>query len=390
MAWIQVLLLCASAARAVPAPPLEVVIYAGPHKTGSSTLENAVLSDRHGVCKLLELKDNFAIPTKVPGQFKGAKSHANIVAALVSDFPAVQESWLWLLRFARDAFAQGRSLLLASENFSSIFRLPERIKLLVMALKEVGYKTVRVILTHRRVSEKLQSEHSEQFMASHRPIRNVNAYQPIVDWIVRRDPHAEIKYMQTIAVSEAYAAVGAEASVLDLHKLHIHNETSLPTAFICEHLRAPSTCAMLRSGSMERASHKSITVRFVKKNVRPRGLALLYDLVYAAAAKSGLQQLDGVRAVAALEALNVRSRPELAIRIRCLPVPALARVWNATVAEEVALLGQPLGDAELGALRANFDVKAAGMCSADLDATLAAREWAAPIAIAIRQGTEEL
>ncbi|KAJ1624493.1 hypothetical protein T492DRAFT_844727 [Pavlovales sp. CCMP2436] len=340
--------------------------------------------------QLLELKDNFAIPTKVPGHFRGAKLHANIIAALVSDFPAVQESWLCLLRFARDAFAQGRSLPLASENFSSIFRLPERSKLLVMALKEVGYTTVGVVLIHRRVSEKPQSEHSEQFMASHRPIRNVNTYQPIVDRIVRSDPHAEIKYMQTIAVSEAYAAVGAEASVLDLHKLHIHNETSLLTAFICEHLRASSTCAMLRSGGMKSASHKSITARFVKKNVRPWGLAPLYDLVYAAAAKSGLQQLDSIRAVAALEALNVHSRPELAIRIWCMSVSASARVWNATVAEEVALLGQPLGDAELGALRANFDVKAAGLCSADLDTTLAAREWAALIAIAMRRGTEEL
>jgi hypothetical protein len=120
------------------------------------------------VRKLLERNDNFAIPTMVPSTFRGAKSHANFIAALVSDYPTAHESWAWLLQFARDAFIQGRRLLLAAENFASIFRLPERIELLIKALREVGYRTVRVVVTHRRVYEKLQSEHSEQFMAEHR------------------------------------------------------------------------------------------------------------------------------------------------------------------------------------------------------------------------------
>ena len=302
---------------------------------------------------------------------------ANLAGALLEPDTLSQPAWVWFVAWARGALARGKRLFLSSENFASVAALPAKTQLLISTLRMIGFGKLRVVIVHRRCYEKLQSEHSEQFLADYRTRADVSEYLPIVDWVTQREPYAENKFGQTVMLRAHFERLGAEVSVLDIHRVP---PSDFVATFVCEHMRAASTCGQLRA-------HPN-SAKVGKKNARPRGAALLVDVIYGAAAQRGMARLSCPRALQALYALGADWRPELAIQARCLSEPELARVWRFTAAEEADLLRRPLSALEASELRKDFDAKAGGFCSANVSAVLASVAWAKPLAIALKRGSE--
>lgn len=314
---------------------------------------------------------------------RAPKRAANLAAALIAPDTLSQPAWAWFVAYARKVRASRQRLLLSSENFASLKPLPHKSQLLASTLRALGFGKLRVVIIYRRLYEKLQSEHSEQYLADYRARVNVSEYEPIVDWIEARNPFAEVKFHQTTALRRHFERVGAEVSVLNLHALPPNAASSdLVVEFICEHLRAAHTCAQLRS-------HPH-AAKVLRKNERPRGSALLVDIIYGAAAARGLRRIVSSRALHALQALGADTRGDLVVQRRCLSAREAERIWNATLTEESDVLGRRLTAAELAALRGDFAAKSAGLCSANVSAVLASPAWAKPLAIALKRGTELL
>lgn len=371
--------LAALAGRAEPASgePVDAILHVGPHKTGSTTIEAAALVQPVLRRALAEL-DNISLAREMPGRFIGAKAHANLGDALMSADVRAHPTWRWLVRYARAAFAARRRLLVSTESLSSVTNQTSLRILVATLANRIGFR-VRVVVIHRRLPHKLPSVHSELFMNPAAPVRAVAAYLPFVDWLARNDAQVSSRYMQTAALRRRFARAGvAEVAVLDIHRLP--PGSSLTAEFACAHLRAAHACALLRSAD-------GPTVR--DKNARPRGLSPLYDLIYGAARARGQATIAPFHALGRLVQLDAGSRPDLAVRLRCLNASLLEGIWRATLAEEEALARaderKRLGSAERAALRADFEGKARGaLCSADADAALADPRWRVLLRKALR------
>lgn len=238
---------------------------------------------------------------------------------------------------------------------------------------------MRVIVIHRRLYIKLPSVHSELYMADTRPIVDPHAFLPIVDWIERADAHVRGRFNQTVALRDQFARLGAKVGVMDLHALPPTNRALL-SHFVCAHMRARATCALIRSDVLHLG---------VNKNVRPRARASLYDLVYGAALAANMPRIDQAAAVGEMMAA-LRERPQLAAQIplRCLPPTELDRIWTATVDEERALAPGGLSAVKTAELKRHFaEAAASALCSANTSAALARPGWATVLGRAVKTGT---
>jgi hypothetical protein len=370
---LSALLLSAGLAAAT-AP--EVIIHVGPHKTGSTTLQAALVANPR-IGALLR-RDNYAVPRKFPGAHPGPKNHANLVLALRSSNMTAHPTWVWFEAYVRRAFAAGKHLLLSSENLSTL-DVPGRLEALVKMLRtDVGFR-VRVVVVYRRLFDKLPSLHSELFMSDVRPILEPAKYFPFLEWLRRGGgEHTARHYQGTIQLRDRFARLGvAEVAVINMHA--VPNSSSLTAQFVCEHMRAPRTCAELRSRRLPTPV----------KNAHPRNLAPLYDIVYSAALARGMGRFDPGEAVRALLERGVLTDPALAIPLRCLDGAERAAILGATVAEETELFtrGDELGALEAAALRAAFAAKATAYCGADVHAVLQVRTWDAPVTEALDAAT---
>jgi hypothetical protein len=369
------LCMCACCVAAMP----EAVVHVGPHKTGSTTLEAALIVNPRLRGRLE--RERYAIPNKLPGSFWGSKNHANLAAAmLLPNMTAMMAhpAWHGFKAFARRAFAAGNDLFISSENLSVIVVRAHLVAFMKMLTEQLGFR-VRVVVVHRRLYEKLPSVHSELYMADYRPVIDPTKYLGIVDWLARADAAVRSRFHQTVELRDLFAQLGAaDVEVLDLHR--IPESSSLTTEFVCKHMRAPETCKLLNNSKLSQAI----------KNVRPRNVAPLFDIIYAAAVDRGVTRLDPVGAVRTLKALDVLNRPNLAIPLRCPDQAALDEIWRATEEEERAILRRQLTASEATALREHYVTKRSGLCSADVKAVLASPAWAAPIRVALLRGHAQL
>lgn len=328
--------------------------------------------------RALAERDNISLAREMPGRFIRAKAHANLGDALMSSDVRSHPTWRWFVPYARAAFAERRRLLISTESLSSITNQTS-LRILVATLADrIGFR-VRVVVIHRRLHHKLPSVHSELFMNAATPVQTVGAYLPFVDWLARNDAQVSTRYMQTVALRRQFELAGAaEVAVLDIHRLP--SNSSLTTEFLCAHLRAAHTCALLRSV-------EAPTV--LDKNAKPRGLSPLYDLIYGAARVRGLSTIEPFSVLGRLVQLNAGSRPDLAVRLRCLNASLLEGIWRAALAEEEILARGDervrLGVAERSELWSDFEAKAHGtLCSADADAALADPRWWVLLRMALR------
>lgn len=398
---------------------LDAVLHVGPHKTGSTTLEAATLI-QPAVRALLEKRDGIALAREMPGSYFGAKVHANLAAALLSTDMDSHPSWRWYCQYARSAYAQKLRLFITTENLSVVPNVAN-LRRLVSMLSEIGFR-VRVVIIHRRLFEKLPSVHSELYMGT--IVKRVDEYLPFVDWVAQQDAHVSSRFLQTVRLRALFDQVGAaETSILDLHRLPASGaDGSLISEFICEYLRANATCNWLQGGGLQHV---------LSKNVRPRGLSLLYDLVrslrrtqhaaaskafyhtslprhptslllriahcpccgqiYGAARAQGVAHINRDRALEVLVQTNSASQHEFKLKLRCLNSTQAAFIWRSTLAEEQALVqgAARLGKVEQRELREHFKARAQQLlCSADVNAALQNSRWAVPLRKALKAAVE--
>jgi hypothetical protein len=110
--------LLALLATCVGAAP-EAIVHVGPHKTGSTTIQIALLKSGPLRDSLIK-RDGFHVPLKIPGRFGGHKTHANIADALLSSNATSHPAWPHFLAHASSAARAGRRLFISSENLSVI------------------------------------------------------------------------------------------------------------------------------------------------------------------------------------------------------------------------------------------------------------------------------
>lgn len=380
----------------------ELIVHVGPYKTASTTLEIAVHRTYRAA---LERLDAVSVPASLPGLRGRHKNHGNLADALMSDRPAAQPAWLAFARAARAAAAAGGRVLLSSEGLCALGAAQARL-LVSSALGPLGFRAVRVIVVHRALYAKLASVHSQAFMRA--DLRAVADYATIAGWLAANGSAVRARFLETVRLRDTYAALGASVSVLRMEKWRgaaPANEASaarnassplsesaaqggriaddLVADFVCEHVRAPATCAGLRAGSLPRVE---------AANVRPRELAPLFDVLYAEARARGMQTLGGARAavdfLAARELLG--GARGLALTRRCPSARVLEALRDASEREE-RLLAAPaqLPAALLRALAADFERKRRGsLCAAEVPARSAAA-WRAQLALALRRGAAE-
>ncbi|KAJ1628164.1 hypothetical protein T492DRAFT_841778 [Pavlovales sp. CCMP2436] len=367
-AFTLALLCCASpAARAADA-----ILHIGPHKTGSTTLEAAVIMQPF-VRNSLEEHDGFARTIRgIPGRFQGAKAHANLADALMSLDMDTHPAWAWFLAYAKKAATEGRHIFVSSENLSVVPSETNLRRLVALLADDLGFH-VRVVICYRWLFDKLPSVHSELYMAEYRPVTKVRDYRPIVDWITEGNAHVSSRFHQTVRLREQWKRLGAaEVAVVDINRMS--NATSLVADFICNQLRAAVTCGKML------ARHGSLAI----KNVRPRLLSPLYDIAYGVAAEQGVTTLDPQRAVKALQSFNLQT--QVRIPTRCPTASQLERIWRATIYEEERLtISAPFGQRDESSLRGNFEARRSLLCSADVSAVLKMPEFTIPLAIAVQE-----
>jgi hypothetical protein len=172
----------------------------------------------------------------------------------------------------------------------------------------------------------------------------------------------------TVRLRDRYSQLSAEVSILNLHALG-----SLPVtdAFVCHHLHATSTCALLASWPRDKPSSK-------KQNVRPRDTATLKDLAWgmAPALARGSSPADVLRAVRRLKTRGELTKKNITVPARCVSASVGAAILRSTEEEEALLFPQSFaretraGARLLDELRRDFSTKAELLCSADVRAAL--------------------
>jgi hypothetical protein len=358
---------------AAPAKAGEAIIHVGPHKTGSSSLQIALLAGP--LRRTLQRLDRIEITTVIPGDYHRHKNHANLAIELRALTSCDRgEALNFTLAWARAVVERNpRSprIFLTAEDFS---RTPaSSIRLLMRSLRALGFAQTHVVIVYRRLFERLVSLHSEVFLGKVLP---TGGYAPLVDWLDGSTAEMSVEmrrcYHQTSNLRAKYAA---HASVVSVMNMHINrnapgerpSSSSLLRRFICNHLRAATTCARL-------------TPRLAKKtaNVRPRDIAPLRDLTWAAAAAMGSQHHPSWVAMAAADQL-LAARPGSAaatalahIPMRCANSAVLSAILQATESEEKALFPTDRDRETAAELRAAFALKNASgaFCSAKSGAAL--------------------
>ncbi|KAG8470263.1 hypothetical protein KFE25_008684 [Diacronema lutheri] len=354
----------AASARAFARLRLDATCHVGPHKTGSTTIQDAILGEWRD--SLVE-EDGFDIPPRPAVHARRTAHDARRSVAYARAAFALRtaarlgasEPWRWLVEHIRSAAAAGKRLVITAEGLSLL--RGSRAGIVPRVLLSAGYAP-KVVIVYRRLFERIPSWHSERWLKHAVPVRR---YAPIVDWVAAngtRETAPKNLYGQTVALRDVYVALGLEVFVLNMHA--IPNGSSLESQFVCEYMRAERTCARMLAAHRERRSGAE------RKNTNSRNTANLFDVAYSTAASHGMRgRLIPDRFVEALGlALHGRALP-----MRCVDEPTYAAIWQATAQEE-----HTLNPAGLDEARVRFAASRPHFCSVDttklaLDVTLQQR-----------------
>lgn len=343
-------------ARIVPRAPVTptAIIHIGPHKSGSTTIQDAVLGEWRTE---LMRDDNFAIPPLpiVHNTNKSVKrrtlgfAHAAFVLRQPDDVHG-NERWTWLLRHVSNAASERRRVVITAEGLSLLE--PSRANMVPRLLARHGYVPT-VVICYRRLYERLPSWHSERWLKHDVP---VHRYLPIADWVSRvGDEFApQGLYQQTLKLRNLYSQMGLSVRILNLHA--VPPGSSLVAEFVCEHMQASRTCARLRAVDHNRMAEQ-------RKNANSRATAMLYDILYAEASARGLRHVATPLLVRELSNAGLIAHK---LPARCPEGIVYRAIWAATAAEESEFNPAGLQDAH-----AQFERRRGSFCSVDVGALAA-------------------
>jgi hypothetical protein len=329
----------------------------GPHKTGSTTLQAALLGALRAPLKSL---DQIEVPAGIPGYHGGRKNHANIAMALMSYVPPANSTAAWRATMAQagGAIAAGQSFLLSSEDFADVSA--SQLDLLMGSFRRLGFARTAVIVVYRRLYDRLLSWHSQLFLRTDAKAPT-HAHVPLVDWLETAD--AQSRFFQTARLRDEFSPLASRMSLLNSHALQ--DDNSLLDEFVCRMVRAACTCARL----LPRGKR-------ARENARSRQAAHVKDLVWGAAIALGYARVSTMIAAqqGLLDEAEAPSRAgAMQIPLRCLNESALATILRATDEEE-SLLFPERSARERVLMTEDFDSKRHMFCSADVGKALRARK----------------
>jgi len=245
----------AASARAFARLRLDATCHVGPHKTGSTTIQDAILGEWRD--SLVE-EDGFDIPPRPAVHARRTAHDARRSVAYARAAFALRtaarlgasEPWRWLVEHIRSAAAAGKRLVITAEGLSLL--RGSRAGIVPRVLLSAGYAP-KVVIVYRRLFERIPSWHSERWLKHAVPVRR---YAPIVDWVAAngtRETAPKNLYGQTVALRDVYVALGLEVFVLNMHA--IPNGSSLVRGSLRS---APSFCAVAAFGQRPACDPPSI------------------------------------------------------------------------------------------------------------------------------------
>lgn len=362
------------AAAALGAPPPRAVVHAGPMKTGSTALQEALIAPDSGLRRLVEREDAVVVPT-IDGVWTGALQHLNIMMDQRSGRTLQRTPSGRALTAAarRVASSPGAQLLISAEVLSD----PDADGRRLLELLAPPLAAVEVVLVYRPYHEWAVSLHAEDTRpVPYRPGYTLahagSLHVPLVEWL--STPLGIDRWVGR--AHDRWARLpSANVTLIRLRDDGPGGSTApLLTRFVCERMRAAHGCAWLRATSKGKALANRRS-----NEAQPPVYAHVMD-VLAAASASGLVGADLARRtlwadVVATAFAKVHPEGVLpAPKVRCAAERQLEAIWNFTEAEERRLVGEPepLSPGGGPALRARFEraVNASAYCSADTNATL--------------------
>lgn len=220
-------------------------VHIGPHKTGTSALQQALLVDYEQQMKM----DGFVFPTQsdLPGRFDGPKAHANLATCLLKHetcSPNTCHPLLWnetLPAFMQRARSEEngpkvkpKSMLLSAELLSTACVDKERLHHLLS-----GFRTI-ILAVYRPLYEWIISDFSQTNKYSY-PAKSIvdEIQQPhFFDHVDQRFSTLVGSYLRSDTSEDS---LFDEAVVLDYLEVRNH-EAGLPAVVACDILNARHTC----------------------------------------------------------------------------------------------------------------------------------------------------
>ncbi len=230
------------------------VIHAGPHKTGSSSLQVFMMQSK-GIKDALS-KDNYKIPTFRQGPFAidettppenyNPKNHAVLAHCLLQNTiynifcppDIANETMDDFESFVTDASSDGSNILLSSEAFD---RSVTDIKKLVSYLEPHNYN-IHFVLYYRRFHDWIYSTYYQQ-MGKH-AMKGVNV-QTFPEWLEEKLEESQLHYtVSTYKRLKSYP--NFNVSIVNMHQ--DESNFNIVESFFCDHLDdAPHACGAAKS-----------------------------------------------------------------------------------------------------------------------------------------------
>lgn len=222
-----------------PSPP-RCVLHVGPHKTGSTTLQQALGRDSTRLMMLSS--DGWQYPLTLPGPFAfgDVKNPANLALYLRGFKDADPLVWPTFERWLADRSEAQENVLITSEEFDDS---DVNISLLAAALRPFA---TTVVMSHRPFYSWLPSVHRELCNAdiTAGPACRTPGVPPLARWLTRGQVLEMVSPSGffTLAVLQRYARFYGDLFVLPL-------DDKLLETFVCSPtiLYAQRTCSEIRS-----------------------------------------------------------------------------------------------------------------------------------------------
>ncbi|KAL3781766.1 hypothetical protein ACHAWO_002112 [Cyclotella atomus] len=226
-----------------------VLLHVGPHKTGTTSIQEFLYNSLESNSTSYLDEDNFAIPTytQLPGWFKGHGAMLNFAHCMIKNYRGdggrvsagkCNELRQIFPKFLREAYNQSKNVLIVAEDLDRL-----EIDYVRTLYWLQPYRRIRVAVCYRRLHHWLPSFYN-QIVKMYTPkyIRGDYPYPSFVEWIDEKYHH--FKQVHSIQVANRYRSSNKFESV---SMMNLHSEINLIEDFFCNYVpHANATCEFIK------------------------------------------------------------------------------------------------------------------------------------------------
>ena len=345
------------------------IVHVGPHKTGSSTIQQSLVSKRGSM-----EQDNYLV---YPKEGRNRKETAFLAHCFVEDKSELH--WVGCTEegsgrskkrddvvgefesFVQSALDENQNIILSSEEFDfPSFNFTAFQSYLVPSFQ------VKVVMTYRRFYDYFISFYNQ--MLKNGQVRDENNFfLSFGDWVLSDDKIFEIYQSQhTYEVYERYKQYDGDLSISVMNMHNSLNEQSIVADFFCNHVSdATNTCEVVTNSSdkTENPSKSSFLDRI-----------FIDDLYRYYNGTSDILSQKNNRAKIVEKFLNMTSFP-----LRCPSAELKERLLSVSIKAEKALTAESwyTSDDGIKSLMEDFEKKmnTTKFCVADVEQIVSTAEW---------------